>query len=189
MVTLPFFINIRMSLNIALVSCKELIELPKLREHLKPNVFIQSTFNDYKKMFADLTLQIEKELFLNRVEIDLVFFANEDELDVERFDSVLKNPWGLDNSLFFTKNIESKQQSVLLLQKDYINIVNSNFFCRPETFLYLHILYKIPMTDLAEKTKLLTRVQEITPQQMQYLHFFHLLTILNISIHHLHYDR
>lgn len=176
-------------MKIALVSNLSIDQFPKLREHLKPSVFIQSEFNDYKKMFADLTLQIEKELFLNRVEIDLVFFANEDELDVERFDSVLKNPWGLDNSLFFTKNIESKQQSALLWQKDYVNIVNSNFFCKPETFLYLHILYKIPMTDLADKTKLLTGFQEISPQQMQYLHFFHLLTILNISIHHLHYDR
>lgn len=176
-------------MNIALVSNLSLDQFPNLNEHLKPAVFIQSQFTDYKKIFADLTLRIEKELFINRRELDLIFFVNEDELDFEKFDAVIKNPWCLNNAIFFTKHINTKQHSVTLWQKDYIQIINSNFFCRPEIFLYLHILYKIPMTDLRENSKLLFGSQEINSNQMQYLHFFHLLTLLNISINHIYYDR
>lgn len=176
-------------MKVAIVSNKNKEHFPNLLRQIDPVFFFHSTFDNYQKFFADLTLQVEKEIFLQCADIDLIFFAQEDSLDFDQFQKIVNNPWCLENSIFFTKILSKKQKSILLWNKDYIQIVTGNFFCKPEIFCYLHILYKIPMDDIAQKIQEFEKNLPMTYDLQYYLHLCHTAAILNININHLYYDR
>lgn len=176
-------------MKIAMLSNSSKENFPNITHRLNPVCFFESHYDDYKKVFVDLSLQLEKEIFLNRTKIDLAFFVVDDELDYPLFQDVVANPWALDNAIFFTKVVEQKKKSILLWNADYVQIVNSNFFCKPETFSYFCVFHKIPFDDIAKKVQETNHSMEINSDKKLYFHFFHLASILNISINHIYYDR
>lgn len=174
-------------MNIALVSFLEQNNLPNLINNLKPVLFFSSQYKDYTTAFSDLCLQIEKEIFLQNKVIDLIFFAEHDELDSDKFFEVVKTKSRLVNSIFFTKTIENKQLRNLWTE-EWRDIFTSNFFCKPEIFLYLKILRKISLSNYVSYLAENYTAFSSDANTLRYLHIFNVYNNLRVSINHIHYD-
>lgn len=189
MSTLPFSINISMSLNIALASCKELVELPKLNNFLSPVVFTCSQNQNYFKKFAETSLALEKKFFFDNVVIDYVFYAVDDNLDRDRFQEFLKNKLGLlNNSILFTSPTECSSLESLT-QHNMLHIVNGNFFCNFKIFCMFHGFYKFNKSIIKDKFNNALKLKYSNELQIDIFTLIFLLKRLNIKILSLHYDR
>lgn len=104
---------------------------------VNPKIILRSDFTDKFKAFRNLSLELDKAIYLDRIKIDWVLYANNDLIRYNDFLKIESFVAPNDCKLFY---VEKHDMSLYPNEQQYLY---KNFYCKPAVFSSLGNVYKL----------------------------------------------